>query len=295
MICFVGSYLVAWLLEWVRTIYKSPICGTLAFAASVAGLVAHTAYLYYTENILHHAIASDKTFFTVAAWGVVLVSLYLQLVRPQNLFGLFLLPVAMLLILLGHWPGTTIAVQSGGIAKVTFWKVLHTVSILATTLVMSLGFVVSVMYLVQDRRLRLRLPNRLVTLPSLEWSGTVCRHIFLGAVFLIGVCFITGVLLRPSAVNDPLIFGTIIFFGFLLFYARSVASNKASYDGRRIAVLTLLSALILLAVLLSGIVIGGHWKKSQHGARGVSQAMCANDRMTLAYATGSVFQTEESP
>ncbi len=69
----------------------------LGFAA--AGLVAHTAFLYYRAvNAAGAPLSSERDWFLVAAWVLVVVYLYLAVLHPKVPFGLFLLPLALGLI-----------------------------------------------------------------------------------------------------------------------------------------------------------------------------------------------------
>ena len=72
----------------------------LGFAA--AGLLAHTAFLYYRAlGALGEAaspLSSEKDWYLVAAWALVAAYLCFALFRPKAPFGLFLLPLALALI-----------------------------------------------------------------------------------------------------------------------------------------------------------------------------------------------------
>ncbi len=47
IICFVSSYAIAWGLEVSRLLFRSGVRGAIMIGFAGAGLVAHTAFLYY--------------------------------------------------------------------------------------------------------------------------------------------------------------------------------------------------------------------------------------------------------
>ena len=144
-------------------------------------------------------------------------------------------------------------------------KQIHTVSILLTTLGVSIGFVCGVLYLVQDRRLRRKVIGKsLFQLPTIEWSRAACRHAIGVSLVFLGACIFSGVLMQPKLffLGDPLVLGILAMFGFLLLFSGVLTARFDKQEGRRVAVLTLISFLFLVTILLFAIFYQGvHWRK----------------------------------
>ena len=99
IICFAASYAVALALEISRLLFRSGVRGAVMLGFAAAGLVAHTAFLYYRAvNAAGAPLSSEKDWYLVAAWVLVVVYLYLAVLHPKVPFGLFLLPLALGLI-----------------------------------------------------------------------------------------------------------------------------------------------------------------------------------------------------
>src|SRR4030042_325751 len=99
ILCFAASYCVALVLEISRLLFRSGVRGAVMLAFAGAGLVAHSAYLYYRAvNTAGSPLSSEHDWYLVAAWVLVVVYLYLVYYHPQNAFGVFLLPLVLGLI-----------------------------------------------------------------------------------------------------------------------------------------------------------------------------------------------------
>ncbi len=264
IVCFAASYGIVFLLEVSRFFFRSPIRGVFSVLGTFAGFVAHTAFLFYHVGAINNA----ASFFFFTAWGLVFVCLYLQIFHPKIPFGLVLLPIALLLIGCGAFTPASTSTFSGDQHAFSFFlKRVHTISFLLATLSVSVGFVVGLMYLVQDRRLRRKsITETQLKLPTLEWSRTACRHAIGASVVFLGLCIFPGVLLLPKSgtnIGDPLVWGTLLLFGFLLLFSGVLSFRFHRQEGRRVAVLTLVAFLFLIAILLFGVFFGNaHWKKS---------------------------------
>ena len=66
----------------------------LGFAA--AGLVAHTAFLYYQMVDAHGLpLSNQRDWYFIAAWVLVVLYLYLTYFHPRVPFGVFVLPLVL--------------------------------------------------------------------------------------------------------------------------------------------------------------------------------------------------------
>ena len=168
--CFLASYLVALGLEGVRLVRRTAISRAALIAFAAAGLVAHTAFLYFQSQRanLPPLLSSTRDWMLVLAWVGVVLYLFLTSVDRDLAIGVFLLPLVLLLVgaayLVRGAPDTAVADYEG----VRAWAMLHASLLVFGIAGVLIGFVLSLMYLVQHHRLKRRqvLQNGL-TLPSL--------------------------------------------------------------------------------------------------------------------------------
>ena len=99
IICFASSYAIAWALEISRLLFRSGVRGAIMLGFAGAGLFAHTAFLYYRAvHATGVPLSSERDWYLVAAWVLVVVYLFFAMLRAKVPFGLFLLPLALGLI-----------------------------------------------------------------------------------------------------------------------------------------------------------------------------------------------------
>ena len=103
VICFVACYIFVFLLEVLRFRFKqNSIWRVVSLALLLLGVFIHGVSLYQ-NNLLQndHFFASASGWFSVLAFGLILVQVYLSLIYPKTQFGLFLLPLAFIVLILG--------------------------------------------------------------------------------------------------------------------------------------------------------------------------------------------------
>ena len=171
-------------------------------------------------------------------------------------------------------------------------RLIHTASILLTTLGVSVGFVCGVLYLVQDRRLRQKMTgDTRFRLPTLEWSRVACRRAIGVSLAFLGTCIFSGVLLQPKLFffGDPLVLGTLAMFAFLLLFSGVLTAKFDKQEGRRVAFLTLISFLFLLTILLFAVFYRDvHWKKTPYREPGTAAPITRGQSPAL-------FTSKEAP
>ncbi len=269
IICFTGSYLVALGLEAARFFWKSPIRHVFVLCAVFAGFVAHSAFLYYHQIALESGkiVSGTAGFFLIAAWGLACVYLYLGCTQSKIPFGLIFLPLILISVFVGAYPVSgTHEISSVG----WVWRMIHGLSVLAATLSVLISFIAGVMFLEQQRRVKKKIgQNAILKLPSLEWTQTAARHGIGFSTLMLGVGIFSGILLnhlilvheeRAVSPTDPLVFGALVLFVFLVAFLGTLTFYRPLQEGRRIAVLTVLSFLFLASILLYSLTLGqAHW------------------------------------
>lgn len=168
--CFGLSYLVALLFELTRLSRPARAWRWAGLAFGAAGLFAHTVYITYHQP----TPAAPYGSLLLLAWVLALFYLYGTLHYAKQAWAVFVLPVVILLV------GLSLALVSSGAADPEFgvpawlsgerfWGAVHGTLILLAAVGVSVGFLASVMYLVQARRLRRKVnPGRVVPMLSLE-------------------------------------------------------------------------------------------------------------------------------
>jgi ABC-type transport system involved in cytochrome c biogenesis permease subunit len=260
ILCFAASYAVALGLELVQLAWPRPIQRVVCLLFAAAGLLAHTIYLFVQQPTL----ASQFGSLLFLAWVLAVFYLSESIHYRQQSRGVFVLPVVLGLTLwartisyqstasnndaslaTGHWPLTT-----GN------WGYLHAGLLVLAAVGICIGFVASVMYLVQIRQLRNKMgPGHGLKLPSLErlermnrWAINLAFPLLTAGVCIgIGLMFLSGN--QGLSWTDPRIVSTAILwlvFALLLYMRYGVHLN-----GRRLAQLTIVAFVLLLFTLAS--------------------------------------------
>ena len=198
--CFGLSYLVALLLEVGLLLRPSSAWRWGALAFGVAGLFAHTVYVVVNRP----TPAAPDGSLLLLAWVLALFYLYGTVHYAKQAWAVFVLPVVVLLVGLsyvlfasgGEAAGFSIPAWASG---ERFWGVVHGSLIMLAAVGVSVGFLASVMYLIQARRLRKKMnPGRVVPMLSLERLETMNRRALNLAFPMLTVGLLVGILLRQG-------------------------------------------------------------------------------------------------
>jgi ABC-type uncharacterized transport system permease subunit len=277
IISFVASYAVALVLETSRLLFRSGVRGVVMLGFAGAGLLAHSAFLYYRALSAAGApLSSEQDWFLVAAWVLVAVYLYLAILHPKIPFGLFLLPLALGLI-----AAATLLAQTQPLAREPasrIWGAIHGISIVLATVAVLVGFVAGLMYLGQARRLKHKRPAAVrLRLPSLEWLQWANGRAILASVLMLGLGVLSGMILnlinRGSeadrlAWSDPVVLSTWLMFCWLLAAVVLSTFHRPVRQGRRVAYLTVASFVFLAIMLAVGLLADSrHWGRGERGER----------------------------
>jgi ABC-type transport system involved in cytochrome c biogenesis permease subunit len=276
VLCFAASYAVALALEVSRLLFHSGVRGAIMLGFAGAGLVAHTAFLYYRAvSEIGSPLSSEKDWFLVAAWVLVVVYLLLAALHPKAPFGLFLLPLALALIGAARFLAQDVPLAREPASQV--WGAIHGVSIMLATVSVLVGFVAGLMYLGQVRRLKHKRPptGRGPRLPSLEWLQWANARAILASTLFLGLGVLSGMVLNLINIHrdgwrvpwsDPVILSTWLMFFWLLAAVITSAVYRPARQGRKVAYLTLVSFVFLAIMLAVGLLMDSrHWGRGERG------------------------------
>jgi ABC-type transport system involved in cytochrome c biogenesis permease subunit len=248
VVCFLASYALALALELLYLRLPRPVLRILALVAAAAGLLAHTLYLYARQPPL----VWQFSWLLFVSWILAVFYLCGAVHHRRQSWGVFVLPLVLGLVglgvLFGPPPG-----DERGLWSTTevhrLWGPVHAVLILLATVGVCIGFLASLMYLIQARRLRTKTPpGRGLKLLSLERLEAMNRRAIDLAFPLLTAGMIAGVvlMLKTDLVGwtDPRVLGTgVLWAAFvLLLYLRYGQHVR----GRQVALMTIAAFVLLL-------------------------------------------------
>lgn len=198
-LCFGLSYLLAWALELSRLRWPRQGLRIASLVIGTAGLIAHSAFLLY-----HHPTPADPYGALLSvAWVLAVFYIYGSLHHAKQAWAIFVLPVILGLVIIA------LVVARGAqvppelrippwLAGDRFWGAVHGILLLLAAVGVSVGFLASVMYLVQSNRLRNKANPlsqfKMLNLERLESMNR--RAVTLAFPMLTAGLLIGGVLLR---------------------------------------------------------------------------------------------------
>ena len=245
----VSLYGIAALAVLPAALYDRPRWRHIAIPATVAAVFFHFVSLAEMLNAAHHRLPVD-THETQSFLGLLLsLSFLLVYTRYRTVsLGIFLLPICFLLGLIPAFhPGeesTTFPILHAG------WIFLHVALLLAAYAALLLSLLASLLYLIQERRLKRKFPT-ISWLPPLETTDQIAlKALLLGlpcmtAGLLIG-SLIAQETIGASYFRDPKI---LLAFAMWLVYVAMIHIRRISgLRGRRAVYLSSFVFLIVLAV-----------------------------------------------
>jgi ABC-type uncharacterized transport system permease subunit len=249
--CFGLSYLLALALELAQLWQPRRVLRLVGLFWAAAGLVAHSAFLL----VQHPSPALAAGAFLGVAWVLAIFATYGTLHHARQAWGVFVWPLVLGLLALSllHDDAPPESMPTWLLGE-RFWGMVHGAFLLFAAVGISVGFLASVMYLEQARRLKAKLnPLGGMKMLSLERLEAMNRRGVNLAFPLLSVGLLLGVVLLRHGHDflDNLasvkVLGTLglwVVFGVLVYlrYATTVS-------GRRLAVLTILAFLVMVLVL----------------------------------------------
>jgi ABC-type transport system involved in cytochrome c biogenesis permease subunit len=254
--CFGASYAVALLLELLQLLWPRPVQRLLATVCAAAGLFAHTVFLAVQRPPLSSQFGS----LLLLAWILAIFYLYGSLHHRQVAWGVFVLPLVLGLVILTSFVppddegGGTIIPAFAELRGESFWRFVHGVLLLLAAVGVCIGFLASVMYLVQARRLRAKvLPGEGLRMLSLERLEEMNRRAInlafplLTAGVLIGAVLMMYGAHQLQGWNDPKVIGGCALW--IMFVVLMYLRYGVHLRGRRLAQLTIMAFVLMLCTL----------------------------------------------
>jgi ABC-type uncharacterized transport system permease subunit len=228
-------YGIAALAVLPAALYDRPRWRHIAIPATTAALLFHFVSLAEMLNAAHHSLPVD-THETQALLGLILALAFLLVYwRYKTVsLGVFILPICFLL----------------GLVPATGWIFLHVVLLLAAYAALFLSLVASLLYLIQERRLKQKSPT-ITWLPPLETTDQIALKTLLFGLPCMTAGLLIGSLIAqqihgPTYFLDPKI---ILSFAMWLAYVGMIYIRRHSgLRGRRAIYLSSFVFLVVLAV-----------------------------------------------
>jgi len=268
--CFVGSYVVAMLLDLTRSAVPIPGRGLLTIGFTVAGLFAHGVYLVARALGQNSAgdvgtLAGWYDWSLLVAWGMAACFLILYVRRPDTSVGLFLLPAVLLVVGLASL--TRDWTPFSRVEAVGLWRSVHGLAMMVGAAAVLLGFIAGLMYLTQAHRLKSKQAGRRrLKLPALEWLQGMNRHCLVVSTVAVAIGVLAGVVMNLNRWgNVAWSEGGVVFPLILLAWLLAATSVEFFYrparQGRKIVYLTLAS-FGFLVLAMYGVLSSEHGRNS---------------------------------
>jgi ABC-type transport system involved in cytochrome c biogenesis permease subunit len=251
ILCFFASYSLALALEGLYLWISRPIVRVLTLLAALAGLVAHSIYLYFHQPPL----IWQFSWLLVVAWVLAFFYLSGAIHHRRESWGVFVLPLVLGLLGLGLLFGKPPEGAHGlwQTDAQSPWGPVHAGLILLASVGVCVGFLASLMYLYQAHRLRTKArPGQGLRLLSLERLEAMNRRAIVLAFPLLTAGMLLGVVLLVDGSGsvtwtDPRVLGTVVLW--LTFAVMLYLRYGYHLAGRQVALMTILTFLLLLCCL----------------------------------------------
>jgi ABC-type uncharacterized transport system permease subunit len=250
--CFAASYGAALVLEVVHLLSPRPVLRYLSLGFGIAGLIAQVGFMLAQQL----SLASPAGSLLFLALILVVFYLYGTVHHYRLAWGLFVLPLIIGLVGLAFVVRAPTAAYESETDWTRLWGITHGVLLLLAAVGVCVGFIASVMYLVQLARLRAKVPpGQGMKLLSLERLEAMNRRAILWAFPLLTVGLLVGVALQiqrgdfgegwdsPKIVSG---LGLWAVFAILLYLRYGIHAR-----GRQVALLTMLAFAVLIYALVS--------------------------------------------
>jgi cytochrome c-type biogenesis protein CcsB len=256
------AYACATGLAFAYLVQRQEVVHRLAALATATGWAAHTiALVLVAVETGRPPLGSLSNAVSVAAWVVVLLAMIVERHSSLKVLGAFVMPVVLVLSL----KATVSRPATLAPALANAWIWVHIALAMIGIAAFVLNFAGALMYLLQERQIRLKRPGRfyyrlpaLETLDHLTYRTLAVGFPFLTTGLILGALWARtswGTLFAP----DPLAFFSVVAW---LIYAGTLAGRAAGgWRGRRAAYYAIVGFAALVLTLGAGLFLPG-----MHGA-----------------------------
>lgn len=263
--CFALSYLCAFLFELARLTWPAKGWRVAGLVFGVAGVFAHTVYLLLNQP----TPAAPYGSLLLLAWVLALFYLYGTVHHAKQAWAVFVLPVViglvgLSLLLITASPDAARFTVPEWASGERFWGVIHGLLILFAAVGVSVGFLASVMYLIQARRLRRKVaPDSVVPMLSLERLETMNRRALNLAFPMLTIGLLVGTLLlqHDHQLGDNWLSLKVLSTAglWLVFLVLLYLRYGAHVPARRLSLLSIVSFVLLIVALVAShpFAVGG--------------------------------------
>lgn len=253
------------LLEIARLLWPAKGWRVAGLGFGAAGLFAHSAYLLVHQP----SAAAPYGAVLLLAWVLALFYFEGTIRRAKQAWAVFVLPVVIALVtlsrvLLTAEPEHPAFDLAGWASGERFWGGVHGFLILLASVGVSVSFLASVMYLIQTRRLRMKVaPASVMPMLNLERLEAMSRHALNWAFPLLTAGLLVGTLLiphGPSLGDNWLSVKVLSTAGlWLVFLVLLYLRYGAHVPARRLALFSIAAFALLLVALVAShpFAIGG--------------------------------------
>lgn len=250
VLCFAASYALGLAAEILRAVWPTRSFRWVATAVMAAGFLAHTLFLLRLASLGGRLpIATQFESLLSVSWLLAAIHVFLLLTARRMAVGLFLLPVSLGLILFAATltdRGTRGTRETGGNNPAI--ALAHGMAFLAGTVLVVVALVAALMYLVKVWQLRAGVLSSGVRLPSLERLDSINAVAVYLAWGLLTAGILLGFALRQLAWSDLKVIATS--FSWVVFTILTQYRFRPEARGRRVALLTIAAALLVLVSVL---------------------------------------------
>jgi ABC-type transport system involved in cytochrome c biogenesis permease subunit len=255
IVCFLASYTAALGLELLYQFRPREVVRWLALAFGAAGLTAQTIFL----AVQRPPLIWQFGWMLFLAWILAIFYLIGSLHHRRLSWGLFVLPLVLGLVGLGAAFGPADPRGDNLLPIQDAWGAIHAGLLLLAAVGLCVGFLASLMYLVQAHRLRAKtLPGQGLRLWSLERLEAMNRRAIVLAFPLLTAGMVLGIILmvqdRLPGWSDPRLLASAILW--LTFAVLLYLRYGYHLRGRQVAVLTILTFALLVGCLVLSHPVG---------------------------------------
>lgn len=241
-------------------IQRDEIVYRLSSLAALAGWAAHSvALVLLGAETGRPPLGSFTEAVSVAVWGVVLLTMWLERHYGLKVLGAFVLPVVLMLSVSTVVRPFSFGQMNRALSGAWLW--IHILLALAGVAAFVLNFAGALMYLLQEHQLKTKRPGAFYyRLPPLETLDRLTyRMLALGFPFLT-TSIILGALWARTAWGtvftfDPL--ATLSFVAWAIYAATLAGRAAAGWHGRRAAYFSIVGFAALVLTLGAGLFLPG--------------------------------------